>query len=281
MKTEYELRDDVKKIFHISKYHTKRYFAQKTLHQHQHYEILHIQGNNRYPSYFRVGHMDYSFTSQSIMLAPPNVKHMTIRHTKNSTRTLLCIRPAFLELIANYTCINTNALFSKYVLNYSDSQIAEFLNLTTQILHEYKYSGQPENNSHLRVMLAQLLYNISQYKSFSEPIFIKENSIYDIIDYVKYKYFEDITLDSLSQQFNINKYDICRRFKSITKYTLNEFLTNVRVNKGRELLENTTLPITAIAKNIGYNSSSYFTKTFKSHTGFSPTEYRNIHSDKI
>ena len=281
MMIEYELRDNINKDFHISKYSTKGSFAQKALHQHKHYEILHIQGNDRFPSYFRVGNTDYAFTSQSIMLAPPNTKHMTIRHTKNSTRTLLCIRPTFLELIANFTCINANAIFSRYVLNYSESQISEFLNLTAQILREYKYSAKPEDNSHLRVMLAQLLYNLSQYKSFSEPILIQENSIYDIIDYVKHKYFENITLDSLSQQFNINKYDICRRFKNITKYTLNEFLTNVRINKARELLEDTTLPITTISKNVGYNSSSYFTKTFRTHVGFSPTDYRNMHSNKI
>lgn len=272
----YELKD-LNTNFLISKWKTKKDSAQKILHQHLHYEILHIKANDTSPSYFRVRNTEYAFNSNSILLTPPNTKHMTIRKTKNTTRTLICIRPNFLEPIADFAGINLDILFNKYTLNYSNKQILHIQNLSLQILEEFKTSTNPENDSYLRILIALLLHELSQYESVAEPIIIKENSIYDIIDYIKYNYFENITLDMMSQKFNISKYDICRRLKTITKYTFNEFLTNVRINKARELLETTQIPIIAIAERIGYNSASYFTKAFKAHIGQSPTEYRDIY----
>ena len=53
-----------------------------------------------------------------------------------------------------------------------------------------------------------------------------------------------------------------------------EYLTLLRMQKARELLQETQLPMYEIASKVGYESDLAFTKTFKKHTGTTPTRYR-------
>ena len=53
-----------------------------------------------------------------------------------------------------------------------------------------------------------------------------------------------------------------------------EFLKQVRLYRAARLLEATNLPIKAVAKSVGYESRSYFSRAFRAVYGVDPTEYR-------
>lgn len=55
----------------------------------------------------------------------------------------------------------------------------------------------------------------------------------------------------------------------------NEYITNLRIEKAKQLLSATTSKINAIAAECGFRSASYFIVVFRKQTGVSPGEYRN------
>ena len=53
-----------------------------------------------------------------------------------------------------------------------------------------------------------------------------------------------------------------------------EYLTNLRMNKAKELLRTTQMRSSDVAYAVGYNDPHYFSYLFKKHTGVTPRDYR-------
>ena len=56
--------------------------------------------------------------------------------------------------------------------------------------------------------------------------------------------------------------------------TFQEHVTAIRVQRAKYLLKHSTLPITEIAKSLGFASNAYFCRFFQKHRNMSPSEYR-------
>ncbi|MDD3659301.1 MAG: helix-turn-helix transcriptional regulator, partial [Lachnospiraceae bacterium] len=67
---------------------------------------------------------------------------------------------------------------------------------------------------------------------------------------------------------------VCTLFKSETGQTLNQYLTDYRIEKAKKLLQDPRYKITDISEKVGYTDGNYFGKTFKRTVGLSPSEYR-------
>ncbi len=91
------------------------------------------------------------------------------------------------------------------------------------------------------------------------------------------EYASNITLKYLSGKVYMSSNYTHILFKSIFGYTVNHYLTQVRIEKARELLAQTAYPIAQIAPLVGYEHSTYFFSIFKRITGATPAEYRRLH----
>ena len=69
-------------------------------------------------------------------------------------------------------------------------------------------------------------------------------------------------------------------FKEETGVTLNRFVREVRMNKAKELLEDTNKKIAQIAKEVGFSNSSYFCRSFREFFGTSPESCRKGMTDE-
>lgn len=67
---------------------------------------------------------------------------------------------------------------------------------------------------------------------------------------------------------------LARIFRLHTDKTITERLTELRVNRAKQLLLETTMPITQICFDVGYDSFSHFSKVFKGRVGVRPSDYR-------
>ncbi|MFD1903899.1 helix-turn-helix domain-containing protein [Paenibacillus rhizoplanae] len=65
-----------------------------------------------------------------------------------------------------------------------------------------------------------------------------------------------------------------RKFKQITGENLSDYLTGLRVEKAKALLQNTNLRLSQIAELVGYEDEKYFSRVFKKTAGLTPREYR-------
>jgi AraC-like DNA-binding protein len=83
------------------------------------------------------------------------------------------------------------------------------------------------------------------------------------------------SLEEIAAHVQLSKYHFGRLFKKSTGLAPMEYVTKVRIEKAIILLRTTDCSIEEIAEQIGYSSSSYFIKVFRSWVGFSPGEFRS------
>jgi len=94
-----------------------------------------------------------------------------------------------------------------------------------------------------------------------------------IIDIINNRYFEELTVELLSQEVYLSPNYIRRIFKNETGQTILEYLTQVRMKKAAEMMRDPSLKISDICRKVGYGSVSYFGQIFKQYFGVSPKEY--------
>ena len=93
--------------------------------------------------------------------------------------------------------------------------------------------------------------------------------------YLEAHFSEDISLDELSSAININKFSLCRNYQKSQGISIIEQLKKIRIGKAKRYLSGSSCTIEEIGKMCGYDSPSYFSKTFRDETGMTPREYRN------
>lgn len=93
-------------------------------------------------------------------------------------------------------------------------------------------------------------------------------------EYVLLHLDEAVTTDDLSRAAGMNRTYLCKRFQEEAGMTVNHYITDVKMNEARRLLEVTKKTSAEIAGILGYSSQSYFQSVFKKHTGRTPGEYR-------
>lgn len=94
------------------------------------------------------------------------------------------------------------------------------------------------------------------------------------MNFISEKYAEPIKISDIANYCGLNRSYLTRIFKYATNDTPQEYLIHYRINKARELLTTTDLPIQHIARSVGYLDPFAFSKLFKKKTGLSPTDYR-------
>ncbi len=83
-----------------------------------------------------------------------------------------------------------------------------------------------------------------------------------------------ITVQRLAEEMNVSTRTLIRKFKTQTGQTPLAYIQKQRIEAGKELLEDSDLPLDEIVSRIGYQDSSSFRRLFKRETGLSPREYR-------
>ena len=139
----------------------------------------------------------------------------------------------------------------------------------------------------------KLLKSVSQAKTFDDAaVLVKEyaGSVFDSLkdlnssssqkqgilamDYIQNNYMDpDLSLNSICSYLNISTSYFSTIFKEMTGETFVEVLTRTRMEKAKELLENTTMKNYEIAEKVGFSDPHYFGIAFKKITGKTPTEY--------
>jgi len=92
--------------------------------------------------------------------------------------------------------------------------------------------------------------------------------------YIHEHYMEEINLELLCRQAMMSKTYFYILFKHFIGKTLNEYITELRVQKSTELLLNSDLSVTDVCFGVGFNNLTYFSRVFKKMTGIPPSHYK-------
>lgn len=106
--------------------------------------------------------------------------------------------------------------------------------------------------------------------------FQNNSAVRAILDYLRAHYGERITVEMVAQEACFSTGECCRMFKRVTGETIFSYLQSYRLTKASEYLRDTNLPISQIAYETGFCSTSYFIKVFKEKMGTTPFQYRKI-----
>jgi two-component system response regulator YesN len=129
----------------------------------------------------------------------------------------------------------------------------------------------------LEEWMVQVIRGIISFKK-EHSISIKKDVILEIKEFVAQHYHESISLADLSSRFYINSYYLSQLFKQKTGDTYLNYLAKIRINKSKELLEQTNFKVYEICQMVGYSDPQHFTRLFEKLTGVKPSEYRKSFS---
>ncbi|MCR5624528.1 MAG: response regulator transcription factor [Lachnospiraceae bacterium] len=159
-----------------------------------------------------------------------------------------------------------------------------FLSVKDKISNLYHNSGVNfESNATIIEFISNqyYLYRIMNYFSEQFDMIINtigntssESVMDNIIHYIKHNYMNDIKLETLAPMFGYNSSYLGKIFSQQVGEGFNVFVDNIRIEKSKELLENSSLKVYEIAERVGYHNVDYFHTKFKKYVKISPAEYR-------
>lgn len=95
--------------------------------------------------------------------------------------------------------------------------------------------------------------------------------------YVLQHFAEPITLEEVCEYvgFSVSYFSVF--FKKETGEGFAKYLTRIRIDEAKNLLQETDLSVGEIGKKVGYSDRKHFTSTFRKTVGLNPAEYRKLY----
>lgn len=92
--------------------------------------------------------------------------------------------------------------------------------------------------------------------------------------YISENYTDRITIKDICEAIGYSKSTVLSSFKKEFSTTINSYMTNMRLERAKKMLENEDKTINEIALECGFSDQSYFSKVFSAKYKITPTDYR-------
>ena len=136
-------------------------------------------------------------------------------------------------------------------------------------------SGEPFAAGAAKAAILALAVHLCRHHSHPAPEHHPHrDSVRQAIGYIHSHYAGPITIDELAAFVKVSKYYFCREFHKETGYTVVKFINNLRCREAEKLLRGSEYTVGEIARMCGFENLSYFTRTFKSVVGCTPSALR-------
>lgn len=96
----------------------------------------------------------------------------------------------------------------------------------------------------------------------------------EMVSYIQQNFTGKISLREFGEQFHLSGKYISRYFKEHFHITLSQYVTYLRLEHAKQLLQDTDIPVTDVAMQSGYQNVSYFIRSFQKAYAVSPLKYR-------
>ena len=96
--------------------------------------------------------------------------------------------------------------------------------------------------------------------------------------YFRENYTKNISIEQYAAEHLMSVNWFILSFKNVMKMTPMQYILSLRIAVAKGLLENSNKNINEISDAIGYDNPLYFSRLFKKHTGYSPSQYKKLNS---
>jgi len=249
-------------------------------HFHPEFELVYIEGAS---ATRHVGSHISQFTDTDLVLIGSNIPHLNFDHgvTTSYRKEVLHIKPSFKEdFVAEFPELQSLERLlelSKYGLAFTGNTKTE-IGILLKELHLLSPFDFFMQSMTILKKLAQskefeLLHTQPYVNRYSKK---EQNRIREIYALVDEHYQNKITVDEVATMCNLTKPAFCRYFKKATGSTFISFLNQYRISQAKRLLlSGKNISETCYA--CGFESLSYFNRTFKKVTEENPSEFKKRH----
>lgn len=131
---------------------------------------------------------------------------------------------------------------------------------------------------------AALMDILSAYLSLSEQAGMLHpasqdapvQKLHQLCVYIEEHLADDITLEGLAAQLHFHPNYFIPFFKKHYGLSPLKYVSGLRLQRAKELLRSTALPVAEVAKRTGFCDLYYFSRRFKEQTGYSPSDFRKL-----
>ena len=136
---------------------------------------------------------------------------------------------------------------------------------------ESKITGQIRK----KIILLQFIHELWKKGFIVENDTTGRNTVEkEMVSYIQQNYTGKILLREFGEQFHLSEKYISRYFKEHFHITLSQYVTYLRLEHAKQMLQETNISVTEVAMQSGYQNISYFIRSFKKTYGVSPLKYR-------
>jgi two-component system, response regulator YesN len=108
----------------------------------------------------------------------------------------------------------------------------------------------------------------------SEKTAYNRQVVDQINDYIMSHLNEDAGLVSLAEKYHFHPSYLARLYKHMTGITVGQYIVDVKLQHAKKMLATPDMQICDISRSLGFATAAYFGKFFKTHTSFTPSDYR-------
>ncbi len=185
----------------------------------------------------------------------------------------------FTDSIIRLNISDTHQIYNLYIeliyiifsyLNEKDIRIEDIFGKEVNFYEKiYKFETISEISNFMENVLS---FIVSEIKEKNRGL---SKKLKKAMDYIKSNFNEDISLTLVSKHLQVSEAYLSRLFKKETGENFINYLTDLRVEKAKDMLKSTDLTINEISQLVGYYNQEHFSRVFKKYEGCSPNRYRN------
>lgn len=218
----------------------------------------------------------YSFKKGVLISLEPETNITVLGDKKNNTCKYISIsvKKDFMDRLGLESFGIETLKFDKFENKYNNYLLDAINNFEHEIL-VYGNSPFPMLKS-LEIQLAILLIrnSLSDNTFFNKSSELYDDYVREAIAYMHRYYSGNITIEDICREIYLSTSHFKRVFKSKTDKTPYQFLTEIRIEKAKEMLKDKDCSIYEVARLCGFVNSGNLSAIFKKHMGISPSEYR-------
>jgi len=245
-------------------------FAMQGDHAHQHYEFTF--GFSRIPVRHSVSGQISQTDTPYILFRSPFILHsLRTLDTQPYKRCQVYFHPGKLKKYKGICDLGSLRSVRACTIPTDEKQM-EYLERLLSHMRRLWREGAPE-----RVcagLLSALLHEISELvpqemiEPDGIPPYIQQVMLY-IVDHME----EELTLEFLAQQFYVGKTKLVEDFRSVTRQSVHEYVTAIRLWRAKTMLAE-GMQLSVIADRCGFSRESALITMFRRETGMTPGEWR-------
>ena len=262
------------------KYYEKDFFNDERLKL----KVLHMETSNEYPSHSHdfyelvfvysgkgihlLGAKEQEISPGYIIFIPIGREHSYIK-----SKNLSYINIVFSEDLIENTHINPEEFLLTKITEYDMTKLIDVINQIDRETFRKEYGYE----SNAKALFETVLINIVRAVKRNDYLRSQnaEQRVRSVVENINKNLSLSYTLNEVAEMANTSPRNFSRIFKQLYNTTVFKYINESRIKESLPLLKNTEMTVIQIASLVGFDDSSYYSSTFKTQMGESPSEYRN------